>query len=775
MKRLARFNTVYYKLVTSYAILIFVSIAALGLSSYWYFSKNFNEQIEKVNARMLHHLSDMIDRNVIRRTEQLYVDMVMDEPRNSDLMVLFQQPLEGNHSKLLEVNRYLSQLVTGNDDLVEAIEIYYRGANATVSSGSRGYMRLAQELGAKDSWIEQMLQASSNTLWLRQWSGGDGEDGETLTFVRAYPFTAAPDKAAGFISIRLKPDAVTRYLEPEGAGDKSSFLLLDDHGILMAESLADPRLTAAGKEELHERIQSRDGAEGNFLGNFGVETMASYTTLSESNWRLVNITPVDQYYRKSRAIRHAFLILCFTAVGIGVILSNIFTLRIYNPLDLLMRRIRSGFIGAIPASSDKAANELQTIDHVINHLSLKVTELEQTFADNLPLIKHHLVTGLMQRSIASPEELAEMLRLLDLSWSGAYYTAAVIELDAAQISLLSPENAHFIQYNLLKQIEGTSGDGLAILATALSHYRIGVILAADSGDFAPVQKLAAQVARYVRNNYMLTSVIAYGSWVLFPLDLHMSCEEAQAALGYHYFLPEAEVLSGPELMKREESRQALDEANITEFARLLKAGSCEGAQTFLRECLGRLAAGPYSAAHGHQRIRELVSEFRAYLRELHIPYKELFATDSWEDFRQIRHIRQMEEWLLSSMQTAFRFLEDKQKARGSEVIRELHLYVAGHYQSDLSLETAAEHVSLSPRYLSKVFKEETGINFTDYVTQVRLEKAVELIVSTDDTVEQISRQCGFNSSGYFIKKFKDQYGVTPKMYKSLQASPSSGQ
>ncbi|WP_181592764.1 helix-turn-helix domain-containing protein [Paenibacillus sp. YN15] len=772
MKRLSRFNTVYYKLVTSYAILIFVSISALGVSSYWYFSKNFNEQIEKVNVRMLHHLSDMIDRNAIRRTEQLYVDIVMDQPRNSDLMIFFDQPLAGNHSKLLEANRYLTQMVTANDDLVESIEIFYRNTKAVLSSGGRGYSQLNEELAGNNAWIEQMERSGINTLWLRA-DGQDTADSaetEQLLFVRAYPFAATAGKASGFVSIRLKPDAITRYLEPEGSSDRSTFFLLDPHGNLMVKSKGDGRLAAEQVDSLNMRINGMDESEGNFLGNYGTSSIASYTTLGQSGWRLVNLTPVDQYYRKSIAIRNTFLIICLAAISIGMLLSNIFTLRIYNPLKLLMHRLRSSAQTAVPAFGNKGENELQTIDHVINHLTLKVTELERTFEDNMPLIKHHLVTGLMQQAFTRQEEYEEMLRLLKLNWQGSYYTALIMELDPVQISSLSAENAQFIQYSLVSQIEENSGGGASFLATALSHYRVGVILATNSGDLARVHRIAQQVTAYIRENYMLSATAAFGSWVIFPLDLHLSYTEAQTALSYKYFLPENGILSGPELMEREHSGAVIDEAVFAGFSQLLKSGSYPDVKAFVRNFLAQVSSGPYSAEHGHQRIRELVGEFRGYLRELHIPYKELFPAEAWESFRHIRHIRQMEEWLLSCVQAVFLYLESKQKARGSDVIDELRRYVQDCYRADISLESAASHVSLSPRYLSKVFKDETGMNFTDYVTQIRLAKAMELITGTDDTVEQISRLCGFNSSGYFIKKFKEHYGVTPKMYKSLEAA-----
>ncbi|MDF2922683.1 MAG: transcriptional regulator [Paenibacillaceae bacterium] len=776
MRRLFKFNTIYHNLLVSYAALTIIAITALGASSYLYFSSNFNEQIEKVNVRMLHHLSDMIDNNAIRRAEELYVEMVMDLPRNNDVLILFDQPLEGNHSKLLEIQRYLTQLAVNNDDLVDSINIYYRQLGVLVSSGAQGFTLLQADGTPGSSWMNRMLQNNSNTLWLQQSLADEGGNGgttiEALTFVRAYPFTAKADKAKGFISIHLKPDAITRYLEPQSSTDRSSFLLLDHEGNLMEKSIGDSRLTGEHLESLTDRLEDMDEAEGNFLGDYGTRLIASYTTIGENGWRLVNLTPVDQYYEKSRTIRNTFLLLCLVAVAFGIILSNLFSLRIYNPVNSLMGRIRSSAGLSLPP--DKEENELQTIDRVFNHLNLKVSELEQTFADNMPLIKHHLITGLMQGSISGQEEMQDMLRLLGLSWTGSRYTAMIIQLDPDQMSALSQENSQFIPYNLISRIEGDSAQEAAFLGTALPQYQVEVLIAADRPNTGLLVQTALGIIGYVHDQYRLSAKIAYGSWESSPLRLHQCHSEAAAALAYQYFFPNSPVLSGPELMKRESSKEEIDPDSIREFSRLLKTGRPEQVQAFVHEWIAALQEGPYSAEHGQQRIRELVDAFRTYLQDLHIPYRELFGAGSWDHFRRVRHIHQMEDWLLLSVDTAFEYLKDKQKNRSKDILEELRQYVQELYRTDISLDSAAEHVSLSPRYVSKIFKDETGVNFTDYVTQVRLNHAVELIMDTSDTVEQISRQAGFNSSGYFIRKFKEQYGVTPGVYKSIQGDGAPG-
>jgi len=84
---------------------------------------------------------------------------------------------------------------------------------------------------------------------------------------------------------------------------------------------------------------------------------------------------------------------------------------------------------------------------------------------------------------------------------------------------------------------------------------------------------------------------------------------------------------------------------------------------------------------------------------------------------------------------------------------------------DLSLEILGEVAHLHPAYLSKTFKEETGKNLSAYITDVKMEKAAELLSGTDRWVHEIMESVGYQKSQYFSKIFKEKYGVTPNEYR----------
>jgi two-component system, response regulator YesN len=92
-------------------------------------------------------------------------------------------------------------------------------------------------------------------------------------------------------------------------------------------------------------------------------------------------------------------------------------------------------------------------------------------------------------------------------------------------------------------------------------------------------------------------------------------------------------------------------------------------------------------------------------------------------------------------------------------------YVKKHIGEKISLTEVAAHLHLNSSYFSRMYKKETGEGFVEYVTRVKMEKALELLDQSIKSVEQIAYELGFESKSYFLKTFKRFYGVSPKSYK----------
>lgn len=106
--------------------------------------------------------------------------------------------------------------------------------------------------------------------------------------------------------------------------------------------------------------------------------------------------------------------------------------------------------------------------------------------------------------------------------------------------------------------------------------------------------------------------------------------------------------------------------------------------------------------------------------------------------------------------------EHETKTEGNDFITTVQEYIQNNYMNEVKLSSIAEMLSVSQEHLSRVFKQETGIGFKDYLVQFRLQKAEEMLKhETGRAVSEVAYACGFNDGNYFSYKFKKAYGISP--------------
>ncbi len=103
---------------------------------------------------------------------------------------------------------------------------------------------------------------------------------------------------------------------------------------------------------------------------------------------------------------------------------------------------------------------------------------------------------------------------------------------------------------------------------------------------------------------------------------------------------------------------------------------------------------------------------------------------------------------------------------GTALLTQILTYVNDHYQSDCSLDTIAEALRYEKTYLSKFFSRNVGITLAEYILQLRLARASNLLLNSSENIIDVGAASGFNSSRTFNRNFLEHYGVTPSEYRA---------
>ena len=132
---------------------------------------------------------------------------------------------------------------------------------------------------------------------------------------------------------------------------------------------------------------------------------------------------------------------------------------------------------------------------------------------------------------------------------------------------------------------------------------------------------------------------------------------------------------------------------------------------------------------------------------------------STEDTSELRN------WFLTKMTTAARNITEKKAERSGKTIGAAREFIRQNYNREITLDDVSREVNITPYYFSKLFKEETGEGFIEYLTNIRIDKAKELLSNTSYSMKEICQMVGYTDPNYFSRTFKKKVGVTPTEFK----------
>ena len=141
-------------------------------------------------------------------------------------------------------------------------------------------------------------------------------------------------------------------------------------------------------------------------------------------------------------------------------------------------------------------------------------------------------------------------------------------------------------------------------------------------------------------------------------------------------------------------------------------------------------------------------------------------TDYMPTLMEKRSTEELWNWFQDKIVNACQDVKGKKKESSLSVIDKAKAYIQTHYQKDISLDDVSREVDISPYYFSKLFKEETGQNFIEYLTQIRMDCAKQLMENKAElSMKEICLACGYQDPNYFSRIFKKNTGLTPTEYR----------
>ena len=247
-------------------------------------------------------------------------------------------------------------------------------------------------------------------------------------------------------------------------------------------------------------------------------------------------------------------------------------------------------------------------------------------------------------------------------------------------------------------------------------------------------------------------------------ELRQTAETANEAFTYRWLLPGTRLIRYESVAQRAGMRTVCTEEEERSLIAVLKSGSGESLEAWVREAIERIRADaeatPRTAAAYLQSL--LVTGYR-WLERAAESIGDDRPLPPWEPLSADGLIADAEGELTRRLMPLLSRYAGM-AARSSPIPRAI-AYIREHIGENVTLEQVAGHVHLHPNYFSEMFKRETGQNFANYVREAKMRRAQHLLSETPAKISEVARQVGYTDVKHFNRLFKQYTGMTPSEYR----------
>jgi AraC-like DNA-binding protein len=654
-------------------------------------------------------------------------------------------------------------LLQGSHNLIKTVDLYIEGEKPILFNSeynvlddkSKRFYHEGLSNGKKLHWAEYPVKAGSKK--------------KTLAFIHSIPATSKDP--FGSIIVTIDQHKALQLLKTLTPYDKGATFILDGENeiLLSSNSTKDSAFINVLKKEM----ENHKNTEGSFQIKHNKKMYSiSYGqfTRIDSDWTYVSAAPMSSITAPLVFVSRLILIFSLTALILAFILSWFTSNRIYSPINKLLKNLGHEEEGLWRG---KGRDVFTVIEQQMKNLSQKSDLLQSRLVEQVTQIKSSFILQLIQGYLYHHTEEDLRVRMENYGWEleGKSFTALEIQLTGLGESFSNNDESlvTFTAANIMEELANEMFEQFNILK--FTDLSVGVlVIHLNNHSFREELHLFADKATKTINEILQMQVTVTISE---PTDsikrIPYIFEEVRSGKRFRLFENSNQVI---DLMEHERSGNInqihYPFAIEKEIIQAIRMGHTAEVENLIRPFLQELTEKGINEINIHQGIVQLYSSIQHEILHSGIHPHELFeGKNMYEELSQIRDTERIIKWFTDDVIGPYiQKLEGRMNIELKRVIEKVVTKIQESYADDISLESCADEVGTNPYSLSKAFKQMVGINFIDYLTQLRIEKAKELLINSDMKINDIAEGVGYRHS-YFNRIFKKQIGIPPSQYRKL--------
>jgi AraC-like DNA-binding protein len=768
----------YVQLVASMLFLAMLPIFIISAFLFINTQRAFERQIMDANLRYL------------RQTENAFY--IVKNQIDSSFLQLILDNIVADYENYPHGKRLEAEAESGNLENSEEISLYFRAKDRVFNklSGLRLSNRFIQSVyyydGDKesvltDSWEEYGISEYFDTSWM-DFLQDDSRSGLSWK-ARIAGFKYGPDrniisvllpsfKDNNVFIVNLDADRLYRHIvQRTSTSSLTSIFLFDRDGnpVLYDEQLF-------GRRELSFLMESEESIINENSGSRSILREGSLLTFVSSpqlEWTFVSRTDLDSLYQHVHSLRRVFLFATGIILVFAISVGFFATRRLYNPISRLVYlvgdlRKERGSAASQPALPSRYG-ELDYVIGCIKESEQARRRLRTSLSESMPAYREKLVRSLIKPNSIPPEQLNSRLDFASIKIDPENIAAMVVAVARRDRDNEEPEEDSLKRLWIADVIRSSvrsvsTGD----VAETDDNWFV-VIVNSEGAMLDMLFHCAEMIQNAITRRVEADCTIGIGSVQDNIRDLHLSYQEAVEALKHGMLAGVGEIVHIQDIRIGKVWPSEQFDDLISTMKDFIKTGDAEAARKVVEDIYSKMISQnrevPYREVQ--KVLTKILIAITDSIDDVGGEWRQI-SPDNDAPFIHLSRIsdgREVIQWFSELVNRASDYILQARENRSWCYADKVQELISRDCGRKVNLHWVAAQLNLNPSYLGRIFKEQFGVNFVDYLTRVRINRSKELLKETDLTVEDVGKAVGYSNSYYFIKLFKEHTGTTPGKFK----------
>jgi two-component system, response regulator YesN len=500
------------------------------------------------------------------------------------------------------------------------------------------------------------------------------------------------------------------------------------------------------------------------------EMMITYSKSGYNGWTYVVVQPKNLVLEKVNYIQKITILVVLASIVMGVLIAFILAHRNSRPLKRLLQMMVEKLDKRVSRGSDAYRAIEETMSRIIDNNET----LEKKIQNQIPFLRAAFFERLLKSEHHTQEDIYAMLQHIGIELKGNYFNVSMFHLRVFENTynkqMLEELDVKRVMYKeVLREAVHDNG-----YIHDIEEDKIAMVLMFQTDSEEQCKRLITEMAEWIQNEIMMRyhqePVLVIGGIHSNIMDVSRSYAEAQQALNYNAQELKTGIVWYDELPKANHNRGYYYPDDVeTRLMNFAKAGDLEEVTRLMNEIFRiNFTERHLSPSMFKLYVNDMVGSIIKLLEQLRLDDQKLqYEIEKMVvELETSNDMSRIADGILEVWQWICKFFQKRKKSHNERMKAELMAYIHTSYHlTELNLDHVADQFHISTVYLSQFFKEQTGVNFSEYLEKIRMDMASHLLLNTDQSVNEITREVGYSSINSFGRAFKRVFGLSPTTFR----------